>query len=77
MNYTGHRAETSKRTKTNLIDEGHDVGVLGRVEVDDVEAVTLADIVADAHERGRARLRHAVVDDDGVVFDCLLGLLRW
>ena len=41
--------------------------ILGRVEMDDVEALPLADVVADAHEGGGARLRHPVVDDDCVI----------
>ena len=57
----------SHRMETSLIDEGHDVRVLGRVEVDNIEAVPLADVVTEAHEGGGARLRHPVIDDDRLV----------
>ena len=53
--------------ETCLIDEGHDVRVLGRVEVDNVEAMPLTDVVTEAHEGSGACLWHPVIDDDRLV----------
>ena len=41
--------------------------VLGRVEVDNVEAMPLTDVVTEAHEGSGACLWHPVIDDDRLV----------
>ena len=62
----------------HLVGQRQRLGVLGDVDVDDIELVALAQFIYDAGKRGAARLGHPVVDHDGVVLLGVLGLLgRW
>ena len=53
--------------ESNLVWQRHDVAVLARIDVDDVETVTRAQVVGDARERRAASLGHAVINQDCVV----------
>lgn len=60
--------EAEGRSMANLVLDGHDRVVLGRVDVQHVVAVLATQVIGDIGEGSAGRLGHAVVDNDHVVF---------
>lgn len=64
------RKERGTANESDLVLQGQDRVVFGRVDVQHVEAVLPTQVVGDVGEGRARRLGHSVVDDDHVVFVC-------